>query len=102
MSLTIEQIEEQITNLQQTLEQLKNPKLEVSRNFTGQYFAPYQGILYRRMESDGVPIWEFFMDSKKEWVIINAKELRELEKKYQKDCVSSKKLPQENLEEFME
>lgn len=102
MSLTIEQIEEQIANLQQTLEQLKNPKLEVSRNFTGQYFAPYQGILYRRMESDGVPIWELFMDSKKEWVIINAKELRELEKKYQKDCVDNKKLPQENLEEFMD
>ena len=86
MSLTIEQIEEQIVNLQQTLEQLKNPKLEVSRNFTGQYFAPYQGILYRRMESDGVPIWELFMDSKKEWVLVSSKEIKNLEKIYLKDC----------------
>ena len=86
MSLTIEQIEEQIANLQQTLEQLKNPKLEVSRNFTGQYFAPYQGILYRRMESDGVPIWELFMDSKKEWVPVSSKEIKNLEKTYLKDC----------------
>jgi hypothetical protein len=102
MSLTIEQIEQQIADLNEHLNQLKNPKLEVSRNFTGQYFAPYQGILYRRMESDGVPIWELFMDLKKEWVLVNAKELRELEKKYQNDCVANKKLPQENLEEFME
>jgi hypothetical protein len=54
------------------------------------------------MESDGVPIWELFMDLKKEWVLVNAKELRELEQKYQNDCVANKKLPQENLEEFME
>jgi hypothetical protein len=99
MSLTIEQIEEQIATLQQTLETLKNPKLEVARHFTGQYFAPYQGRLYRRMESDGVPIWETYLDIKKEWVLTETRESRELEKTYLKDCVSTTK---ENLEEFME
>jgi hypothetical protein len=94
MSLTIEQIEEQIANLQQTLEQLKNPKLEVTREFTGQYFAPYQGIQYRRMESEGVPIWETYLDIKKEWVPLDGKEKRELEKTYQQDCATTK----ENLE----
>jgi hypothetical protein len=90
MSLTIEQIEDQIINLQKTLETLKNPKLEVSRSFTGQYFAPYQGILYRRMESDGVPIWESYLDIKKEWVLTPSKELKQLEKIYQNDCVVQK------------
>jgi hypothetical protein len=98
MSLTIEQIEEQIATLQQTLETLKNPKLEVARNFTGQYFAPYQGRLLRRMESDGVPIWETYLDIKKEWVLTTSKELRELEKIYQTDCVTDTK---ESIEEFM-
>ena len=99
MTLTIEQIEEQIATLQQTLETLKNPKLEVSRSFTGQYFAPYQGLLYRRMESDGVPIWEAYLDTKKVWVLVQSQESRELEKTYLKDCVSDTK---ENIEEFME
>jgi hypothetical protein len=99
MSLTIEQIEEQIATLQQTLETLKNPKLEVARHFTGQYFSPYQGRLYRRMESDGVPIWETYLDIKKEWVLVETRESRELEKTYLKDCVSNTK---ESLEEFME
>lgn len=88
MSLTIEQIEEQITNLQQTLEQLKNPKLEVARHFTGQYFSPYQGRLYRRMESEGVPIWETYLDIKKEWVLLDTKESKQLEKTYQQDCIA--------------
>jgi len=90
MSLTIEQIEEQINNLQKTLETLKNPKMEVARSFTGQYFAPYQGLLYRRMESDGVPIWESYLDIKKEWVLTPSKELKQLEKIYQNDCVVQK------------
>jgi hypothetical protein len=88
MSLTIEQIEEQIANLQQTLETLKNPKLEVARSFTGQYFSPYQGRLYRRMESDGVPIWETYLDIKKEWVLVQSQESRQLEKTYLSDCVT--------------
>ena len=91
MSLTIEQIEEQIATLQQTLETLKNPKLEVARHFTGQYFTPYQGRLYRRMESDGVPIWETYLDIKKEWVITETRESRDLEKTYQQDCVDVEK-----------
>jgi hypothetical protein len=91
MSLTIEQIEEQIANLQQTLENLKNPKLQVSRHFSGQYFAPYQGRLYRRMESEDVPIWEIYLDIKKEWVLVEAKEHKQLEKIYQEDCISNTK-----------
>jgi hypothetical protein len=102
MALTIEQIEEQIATLQQTLNELKNPKLQVSRNFTGQYFEPYQGRMHRRMESDGVPIWESYLDIKKEWVPLDTRESTEIEKSYFKDCVSNtKKTPQENLEEFM-
>ena len=88
MSLTIEQIEEQITNLQQTLEQLKNPKMEVARHFSGQYFSPYQGRLYRRMESEGVPIWETYLEIKKEWVLVDTKESKQLEKTYQQDCIT--------------
>ena len=102
MALTIEQIEAQIANLQKTLETLKNPKLKVSRNFTGQYFEPYQGMMYRRMESDGVPIWESYLDIKKEWVPLDTRESTEMEKSYLRDCVSNtKETPQENLEEFM-
>ena len=102
MSLTIEQIEQQIADLQKTLETLKNPKLEVARHFTGQYFSPYQGRMYRRMESDGVPIWESYLDIKKEWVPLDTRESTEMEKSYLRDCVSNtKETPQENLEEFM-
>ena len=86
MALSIEQIEQQIADLQKTLEQLKSPKLEVSRQFTGQYFAPYEGKVLRRMESDGVPIWEAYVDIKKEWVLLSAKELKDLEDTYQKEC----------------
>lgn len=89
MALTIEQIEEQISNLQKTLEEMKNPKLEVSRHFSGQYFSPYQGRLYRRMESEGVPIWECFLDLKKEWVLVETRETKQLEKIYQQDCTTA-------------
>ena len=89
MSLTIEQIEEQIANLQNTLDELKNQKLQVARNFSGQYFVPYQGRLYRRMESEGVPIWETYLDIKKEWILLETKESRNLEKTYQQDCITT-------------
>jgi hypothetical protein len=88
MNPTIEQIEAQIAELQATLEKLKNPKLEICRHFVGQYFAPYNGILFRRMESDGVPIWETFVDIKKEWTLVSSKELRELEEIYCRDCIT--------------
>ena len=87
MSLTIEQIEEQIATLQKTLNELKTQKLKVSRHFSGQYFEPYQGKLYRRMESEGVPIWEVFVDMKKEWVLLQKKEIEKFEKMYSADCV---------------
>jgi len=119
MTLTIEQLEEQIATLKQTLEKMKNPKLQVSRSFTGQYFEPYQGLLYRRMESDGVPIWEVYLDTKREWILVSSQELRELEGIYKTDCISNKpsnktsnrssnknsnkkETPQETVEEFME
>jgi hypothetical protein len=98
MSPSIEQIEAQIAELQATLEKLKNPKLKVSRHFTGQYFAPYQGVQYRRMESEGVPVWESFLDLKREWVTLNPQERKKLEEMYLKDCVSSN---QESIENFM-
>jgi hypothetical protein len=87
MTLTIEEIEQQIAHLNEHLNRLKNPKLQVSRNFTGQYFEPYQGRMHRRMESDGVPIWESYLDIKTEWVQVDNREGTQLEKIYQQDCV---------------
>lgn len=87
MSLTIEQIEAQIAELQKTLEILKNPKLEVSRQFTGQYFNPYQGNQYRRMESEGVAIWESFI-AELGWVKLDEQKTEDLEMIYLNDCVS--------------
>ena len=87
MTLTIQQIEEQMIQLQSSLDKLKNPTLQVSRYFTGQYFSPYEGRQYRRMESEGIPIWECFLDLKKEWVQVAAREGVGFEKIYQQDCV---------------
>lgn len=88
MSLTIEQIEQQIADLQKVLYDLKNPKLKVTREFTGQYFEPYDGKQYRRMESAGIPIWETYLETKSEWVTLSEKEIAQLEQIYIKDCVS--------------
>jgi hypothetical protein len=87
MSLTIEQIEEQIATLQQTLDELKNQKLKVSRHFSGQYFDSYQGRLYRRMVSENVPIWETYLDIKKEWILLETRESKEMESMYNRDCI---------------
>jgi hypothetical protein len=83
MTLSIEQIEQQIAELQKTLEALKNPKLEITRQFTGQYFSPYQGKQYRRMESDGIPIWELFND---DWIKLDSQQSENLEMIYLEDC----------------
>lgn len=112
MSLTIQQIEEQISKLQENLNNLKNEKLKISRKFTGQYFEPYCGKIYRRMESNKISIWETYIQTKNEWILMESKESKEMEKLYQQYCVSTKKTsqedsvatkktPQENLEEFM-
>ena len=85
--MTIQQIEEQMAMLQSSLDKLKNPTLQVSRYFTGKYFTPYEGSLYRRMESEGIPIWECYLDIKKEWVQVVKSENTKLEKIYQQDCV---------------
>jgi hypothetical protein len=87
MTLTIKEIEEQMLVLQKTLEELKHPKLQVSRYFTGEYFSPYEGRQYRRMESSGIPLWECYLDLKKEWVQVDKREGTKLEKIYQQDCV---------------
>ena len=89
MTLSIEQIENQISELQQTLDKLKNAKLEIARQFSGHYFQPYNGILYRRMESEGVPIWESYLDLKKEWVVLNKKQSKDMEQSYLNDCVET-------------
>jgi hypothetical protein len=95
MTMTINEIEEQMLILQRTLEELKNPKMQVSRCFTGQYFAPYEGRQYRRMESEGIPIWECFLDIKKEWTQVDKRENTKLEKTYQEDYVVVVEMPQE-------
>lgn len=98
MTLTIKQIEEQMLVLQKTLEELKSPKLQVSRYFTGEYFAHYEGRQYRRMESGGIPIWECFLDIKKEWVQVDKRESTKLEKIYQQDCVPVEEPTEEETE----
>jgi hypothetical protein len=95
MTLTIQQIEEQMLQLQSSLDKLKNSKLQVSRYFTGQYFSPYEGRQYRRMESSGIPIWECYLDIKKEWVQVDKREDTKLEKIYQQDCVVEKPTEEE-------
>ena len=102
MTITIRQIEEQMIELQRTLEQLKNSKLRVSRYFTGEYFSPYEGISYRRMESEGIAIWECFLEIKKEWVQVNKRESTKLEKIYQQDCVPDEETTEETIEETIE
>ncbi len=87
MSLTIEEIQNQISTLQKTLDELKNPKMEVSRNFTGQYFKPYKGQHYRRMESDYIPIWEIFISIRTEWKVLDEKQSEELENIFIRDCI---------------
>lgn len=91
MSHTIEELQEQILNFQKTLDQLKNPKMEIIRQFTGQYFAPYEGRQYRRMESEGIPIWECFLYIKQEWTILSSQESEKLENVYLKDCIQPQK-----------
>jgi hypothetical protein len=64
-------------------------KLEVSKSFTGQYFNPYAGKQYRRMESEGVAVWEVF-DPNKNWLFVTEPEARNLEAIYQKPAENKK------------
>lgn len=86
MSVTLEQIQKQLAELQKIVDSMKEPKLEVSRQFTGEYFKPYGGKQYRRMESDNIPIWEYFWDAKRDWVPLEKSETEELEETYIRDC----------------
>lgn len=86
MTTDIKQIEEQISILQRKLDILKKPKLEVTRQFTGEYFNVYEGKQYRRMESEGIPIWEYFWSLKNDWVLLEQEEAKTLEEVYQQYC----------------
>jgi hypothetical protein len=90
MTQPIEQLESQIAELQKTLDELRNSKLEITRQFTGQYFSPYQGRQYRRMESEGIPIWEYFMG---EWIKVDSPQSEDLETQYQTECAPQKRTP---------
>ena len=101
MTITIDEIQNQISDLQKLLDTMKNPALEISRNFTGQYFKLYKEKQYRRMESDGVAIWECFIETKKDWYLLDKMEIKKLEELYIKDCVPTI-VKTEKIEEFEE
>jgi hypothetical protein len=91
MSITLEEVQKQIDDLQKIVDTMKEPKMEVSRNFTGQYFKPYKNKQYRRMESENIPIWEYFQENKKDWVMLEKSESEKLEEIYTQDCILSEK-----------
>ena len=82
MTRDIQEIEKEILSLQHKLDILKKPRLEVIRQFTGQYFNVYEGKNYRRMESEGIPIWEYFWVLKNDWVVLEQEEAKTLEEIY--------------------
>lgn len=83
MSATLNQVKKQLAELQKIVDAMSEIKMEVSRQFTGQYIKPYNGKQYRRMESEGVSIWECFSETDG-WVTLeNPKELEEV---YTRDC----------------
>lgn len=87
MSVTIEEIKRQLAELQKIVDSMKEPKMEVSRHFTGEYLKPYNGKQYRRMESENIPIWEYFWDVKRDWVPLEKIEAEAMEEIYIKDCI---------------
>jgi hypothetical protein len=87
MSVTIEEIKKQLSDLQKIVDSMKEPKIEVIRSFTGEYFKPYNGKQYRRMESENIPIWEYFWESKRDWVPLEKMESEGLEEIYIRDCI---------------
>lgn len=87
MSVSIEEIKKQLAELQQIVESMKEPKIEVSRSFTGEYFKPYNGNQYRRMESENIPVWEYFWDVKRDWVPLERIESESMEELYIRDCI---------------
>lgn len=86
MSFTLEELKRQLADLQKVVDSMKEPRLEVSRHFTGDYFKPYNGKQYRRMESDNIPIWEYFWDIKRDWVPLERIEAESMEEIYINDC----------------
>lgn len=96
---TLEQVQRQLAELQKIVESMKEPKMEVSRHFTGEYFKPYNGKQYRRMESDNIPIWEYFWDIKRDWVPLEKIESENMEEIYIRDCFLK---TEEKIEEKVE
>jgi hypothetical protein len=84
---TLEQVQRQLVELQKIVDSMKEPRLEVSRHFTGEYFKSYNGKQYRRMESQNIPIWEYFWDIKRDWVPLEKLESENMEEIYIRDCV---------------
>lgn len=87
MSVTLDQIKQQLVELQKVVDSMKEPRLEVSRRFTGDYFKAYNGKQYRRMESENIPIWEYFWDVKRDWVPLERPEAENMEEIYIRDCI---------------
>lgn len=87
--MTIEEIQKQIVELQKIVESIQSQKLEISRHFTGEYFKPYRGKQYRRMESENVPIWEFFCEINGEWIVLTGNDVNLLEETYCNECITS-------------
>lgn len=88
--MTIEEIQKQITELQKIVESMQKQKMEISRHFTGDYIKLYKGKQYRRMESENIPIWEYFSEEDSRWIIESEVESEKLEEVYCNDCVHSK------------
>jgi hypothetical protein len=84
---TLDEVKKQLSELQKIVDSMKEPRMEVSRHFTGEYFKPHRGKQYRRMESDNIPIWEYFWDIKRDWVPLEKTESEEMEELYIRDCI---------------
>ncbi len=85
----IEAIQNQIAELQSQLVELKKPKLEIIRTYTGEYFDLYEDNKYRRLVSEEIPIWEQYFSVHDKWIPVDASGTALLEEIYAKDCLST-------------
>jgi len=83
----IEAIQNQILELQTQLVELKKPKLSVIRTYTGEYFDLYEDNQYRRLVSEGIPIWEQHFSVHDKWIPVDNSGTAHLEEVYAKDCM---------------
>ncbi len=68
---------------------LKKPKLSVTRTYTGEYFDLYEDNKYRRLLSEGIPIWEQYFSVHDKWIPVDTSGTARLEEIYTKDCVAT-------------